>query len=148
MENIESKGLDINNELMELQVMKQQLHEIEQYINEIDKRILEVQQSLYDLQNFRDRKENQEVLVPIVSGVFVKGQLKDIDKVLIGVGAGVVIESDLDHAIAILNRNLATLTKQREEFVKEGEVLVNKMRTIEEKINRVVALSNMSKNRK
>ena len=117
--------------LIELQMLGQQIKELDQYIQGVEQRIVETDQNIKDLELFKQRKENDDILVPIVPGIFTHASIKDKDKILIGVGKGVVIESTLDHAIDILKKQLEELTQHREEMINELNGLIERAKELE-----------------
>ncbi len=123
---------EFNNELVELQLLGQQVKELDHYINSIEQKIAEVDNSILSLKQFKDRENDQELLIPIVPGIFTKGKIIDKDKIMIGVGGNVVIESNLDHAIEILEKQEEELVKHRDDMLKELDALVKRMQELEE----------------
>ncbi|KXN74140.1 Prefoldin alpha subunit [Conidiobolus coronatus NRRL 28638] len=51
------------------------------------------------LQNLKGAEEDQKMLIPLTSSLYVPGQVKDIEKVIIDVGTGYYVEKTLDEGI-------------------------------------------------
>jgi len=126
-----------NQDLVELQILGQQIRELDQYIASIEQKMVETDQSIRDLENFKNRKEGDELLVPIVPGIFTKAVIKNKDEILIGVGKGVVVKSDIDHAIEILQQQIKELTRHRDEMLVELNGLILRAQELEKKLQKL-----------
>ncbi len=80
------------------------------------------------LQGVKNAQEEEETLIPIGSGSFIKSKLASIDKTLVGVGANICIEKGIDEAIhdfkgrqSDLERTVSSLQQQLEQVVTELE---------------------------
>ena len=65
------------------------------------------------LEGARGKTVETETLVPIGSGSFVKTKLADVEKVIIGVGAGVCIEKPLEDSMKDLRLRSSELERAR-----------------------------------
>jgi prefoldin alpha subunit len=65
--------------------------------------------------------ENAELLIPVGAGTFVNGSLKNSSNVLIGVGAGIVIEKPIDDAITKLDERIKRLQENLEKMFSLGQ---------------------------
>ena len=59
--------------------------------------------------------DNSDVFVPIGVGIFAKGNLEKVDKVLMSLGAGIVAEKDIVSAKKLLGKR-KSIKKMIEEF--------------------------------
>jgi len=71
----------------------------------------ETEAAIRALDSLKEAKKGDEILVPIGSGSFIKGQIKDKENVIIGIGAGISVEKKVSEAKKIL--------KEREKDVKD-----------------------------
>ena len=92
---------------------------------------------VWQLRHSYDRKEGDELLVPIVPGIFTKAVIKNKDEILIGVGKGVVVKSDIDHAIEILQQQIKELTRHRDEMLVELNGLILRAQELEKKLQKL-----------
>jgi prefoldin alpha subunit len=65
--------------------------------------------------------ENSEILIPVGAGTFVNGSLKNTSNVLIGVGAGIVIEKTVDEAVIKLEERIKRIQENLEKMVSLGQ---------------------------
>ena len=75
--------------------------------------LAETQTAKSTLEGTKPTGKDAEMLIPIGSGSFVKAKLQDSEHILIGVGAGVVLEKTFDDSIKDLNVRASELDKAR-----------------------------------
>lgn len=76
------------------------------------------------LEGAKGKTSETEALVPIGSGSFVRTKLADVDKVIIGVGAGVCIEKPLEDSTKDLRVRSSELERARTSVSQQlGQVL-------------------------
>lgn len=78
--------------------------------------------------------EEKEILVPIGGNVFVYGYLKDINKVIVNVGRGILIEKSINSAIDIINKKISDLKKSQEKLFKTADEIRLKMEEISQRL--------------
>ncbi|MCJ7712854.1 prefoldin subunit alpha, partial [Candidatus Bathyarchaeota archaeon] len=59
----------------------------------------------------KDEKDNAELLVPIGGSSYINVKLTNVDKVVVGMGAGVSVEKNLPEAKKIVKDRLSELQK-------------------------------------
>jgi prefoldin alpha subunit len=65
--------------------------------------------------------ENSELLIPVGAGTFINGSLKNASNVLIGVGAGIVIEKTVDEAVLKLEERIKRIQENLEKMISFGQ---------------------------
>ena len=106
--------------LLERELLQREIQHVENEIIALEKRKIELDIVLASIDEILKQK-GDETLVPIGSGVFVKGKLVNKNKVFVNVGADVVIEKNVEEAKKIINA-------QRDEISKLQELLENNLR--------------------
>ncbi len=96
--------------------------------------------AIQTLEGTREKEQDTDALLPIGSGSFLKAKLSDPKNVMIGIGAGVVLEkpledsmkdlrvrsSDLEKARATVTQQLAQVLNQTEDYRAHLSDLVRK----------------------
>jgi len=80
-----------------MQLMQQEAEKIEQQIIELEKRRIELDVVLMSLDEIKNQKKS-DILVPVGSGVFAEGTLKEAKGVLVNVGSNIVVRKDIEDA--------------------------------------------------
>lgn len=98
------------------QVYQYQAESLAQQINMVKLTIRDVETALTTVTALKDEPAGKETLVPVGFGSFVKATLTSTDKVVVGVGAGVSIEKNIDEAKAFLENKKDELNKYLEQL--------------------------------
>ena len=98
-----------------MQLLQQEIRKMEEEIVELEKRKLELDIVLSSLDEISKQK-GDETLIPLGSGVFVKGKLLEKNKVFINVGADVVINKNVKEAKEIMEKQKEEITKLQQEL--------------------------------
>jgi prefoldin alpha subunit len=98
------------------QVYQYQAESLAQQINMVKLTIRDVETALTTVTALKDEPAGKETLVPVGFGSFVKATLTTTDKVVVGVGAGVSIEKNIDDAKSFLEKKKEELNKYLEQL--------------------------------
>ncbi len=111
------------------QVYQYQAESLAQQINMVKLTIRDVETALTTITALKDEPAGKETLVPVGFGSFVKATLTNPNTVVVGVGAGVSIEKNIDDAKAFLDKKKDELNKYLEQLngtiAKIGQELQN-----------------------
>lgn len=125
---------------VEAQLIQKQVEQLKLQMQLIQEEIREVQGGLAALDDIAKSKPDGEVMVPLANGIFVRGTLKETDRLLVGVGASVVVEKDVPSTKDILEQRLRILDSNQIEFIQaiarmeeRGRQLEAEMRTVIER---------------
>jgi prefoldin alpha subunit len=96
---------------VEMSFLEQTAETLQQRMNMMNAAITDLTYANMTLEGIEQEKENAELLVPIGGSAYVKVKLANLDKVVVGMGAGVSIEKTLPEAKAIVKERLDELEK-------------------------------------
>jgi len=117
------------------QAYQYQAEAIAQQINMVKMTIKDVETALVTITSVKDEPAGKETLVPIGFGSFVKANLSDPGKVIVGVGSGVSVEKKAEEAKVFLENRKDELTKYLEQLnntiSKLGQELQNIQRLVQ-----------------
>ncbi|MFX0096436.1 MAG: prefoldin subunit alpha [Candidatus Hodarchaeota archaeon] len=119
---------EIRKAVAELNLYEAQASSLQRRIELVSSVIAELNITKFTLKEFKSKEANQEFLAPIGANSYIKARLGDISKAIIGIGAGVVIETDVEEAVK-------KLEEREEELVKASTSLKIQLRQIQSKIN-------------
>ncbi|MCD6464734.1 prefoldin subunit alpha [Candidatus Woesearchaeota archaeon] len=134
MERHVQEKQDLTTLRVEVELLKQQLKDLEVYLQSLDDRLQDLRVMVSALEEFSKVKTPANALIPLVSGVFVDGEIKNLEKVKVNVGAGVVVEKSLPEAIDLLNKQILDLTAHRDDVVREFEKGVKALQEREQEL--------------
>jgi prefoldin alpha subunit len=111
------------------EVYQYQAESLAQQINMVKLTIRDVETAITTITALKDEPAGKETLVPVGFGSFVKATLTSTDTVVVGVGAGVSVEKNIDDAKSFLEKKKEELNKYLEQLngtiTKIGQELQN-----------------------
>ena len=91
---------------IEMKMLEEQMQQTQQQAKTVEQQLMEVMSSTQGLEEFKNIKKGDKILVPISSGIFVQAELKENRKFLINVGADTVITQDLEATKKLMERQV------------------------------------------
>ena len=111
---------EIQKQFYELELYNQQVKKLQDELGKVTIMKMELIKSIESLEGL---KESKELLVPLGGGAFVKVGVIDDGKVIVGTGADIFLEKDIDEVI--------------EDFKKSTDELTNAETMINEQIEKI-----------
>jgi len=112
-------------------VYKHQAESISQQIHVVGITIKDVETALITITTLKDESAGIETLVPIGFGSFVKANLINTDTIVVGIGAGVSVEKNIDDAKSFLEKRKNELIKYQEQLNNTIAKLAQELQAIE-----------------
>ncbi len=116
-----TKEEEITRNLTLLEYYKQQLESIDMQLQYLQSTLADYQRARITVEQLHVVDENSELLIPIGAGTFINGSLKNASNVLIGVGAGIVIEKPVDEAVIKLEERIRRIQENLEKMASLGQ---------------------------
>jgi prefoldin alpha subunit len=116
-----TKEEEITRNLSLIEYYKQQLESIDIQLQYLQSTLAEYQRAKITVEQLHTMDENSEVLIPVGAGTFVNGSLKNASNVLIGIGAGIVIEKPVDEAVVKLEDRMKRIQENLEKMASFGQ---------------------------
>ncbi|MCS7132021.1 MAG: prefoldin subunit alpha [Hadesarchaea archaeon] len=98
----------------------------------------EILAEIETLRALKELKLETEVLVAIGPDSFVPARLAPLDKVIVGLGAGVAAERGVDEAINMLNARSAEVEQAMEQARQELEKLGERIESLKPEVERIL----------
>ncbi len=99
--------------LVEIRLLEGSARVLQSRLDIISAAQSETSTAIQTLEGARGRPEGTDALIPIGSGSFVKSKIWDPGNIMIGVGAGVIVEKSLDDSIKDLRLRSSELERAR-----------------------------------
>ncbi|MFH1211891.1 MAG: prefoldin subunit alpha, partial [Candidatus Woesearchaeota archaeon] len=128
-------GCNMSNETkqeIEKQMLAHQFNEVQEQLQKISEQLSEVESLKEAISEFSKLKKQQELLVPLASGIFFNVSLLEEKVLRINVGAGVLVEKTPEQALELIGEQHVALAKLREDVQQQFETLLNAVRHFEE----------------
>jgi prefoldin alpha subunit len=124
---------------VELRFLEQTAEELQSRINMVNAIITDLTYANITLEGIEKEKENSELFVPIGSNSYIKARLKNPDKIIVGMGAGVSIEKTLPEAKEIIKKRIENLDKTRTSLQQQLAQVADRISGDREKFENLVA---------
>ena len=128
---------ELQRKYVQMQLLKQQLNALLEEKLLVDEKVSEIAVTVDALQNLGKVKKGDEIWSGLGSGSFMRSDVKDIDRVLISVGAGVLIKEERSRAIDILRSRLDELNKIDRDLIAEINKFSDNINKLEPEIQRL-----------
>ena len=118
------------DKLFELQFVDKQLGQLKEHLEKLDQQLNEVMGISKSLEEFKELDGKEELLVPIVSGIFASARLESSQQVKMNVGQGIVVEKNIDQTIAMIGDQTAQMVQYREQVLEQFNSLIKRAETL------------------
>jgi len=128
---------EMQTKYIQLQVMKQQLTSLVENKQAVDAKSAELMVTIDALHSLEDVEKGKEMWSSLGSNVFVMSDIKDTEKVLVAIGAGVVAREKKERAIEIMQGRLDDIEKLSKEIVDEASRIASQMQETEKELEKL-----------
>lgn len=128
------KEKELQRKYIQAQLIKQQINAMIEQKNAVDEKMQELAVSLHALSKIDEMKRGEEIWSTIGSGAFVRSDIKDIDNVLVSIGADVIAKKPRSRASEILKERLEELKKINLQIMEEVTGYAQQVEQLESEI--------------
>lgn len=121
-------AMDLERLAAEATQHQRQAQDVQNQIQSLNTVEAEINKTTEALQNLSEKKTS---LFNIGSGVFVKGELKEVDKVMLNIGSNIFVQKDVKSSIEFLEVKKKELTEARSELVKALQNISSRLKEID-----------------
>ncbi len=125
------------NLVAETRNLRDQINALKKNLDMVDSTIKERMVTAETLTNLGKIEKDEEILVPIGSGSYIKATTKNIDEVLTGVGAGISIQKKRLQAIKSLNNQVNEFEKIKVKLTQNLESLSMRYQELQTQISQL-----------
>ena|SRR3989344_1024745 len=130
MNNINATKIDVEQIYMEYQQLMQQMQLFDKQFQQLDAQGSEFLSVLETLSELPNAEDNNEILVPISSGIFVKAKLEEKNKVLVNVGGSVVSEKTVEDTRKLIESQLGEIENLRNQMMSNRQLIIARIEQI------------------
>jgi len=128
---------ELQRKYVQLQILKQQMNAFLEEKIMLDNKTNELSVTIESLKKLDEIKQGEEMWSSLGSETFVRADLKDIQKVIINIGAGVFAVKSTAEAAGILEERLGELSKFDTELVAEINKINQQITRLEPELQRL-----------
>ena len=140
-ENIPSDKVsneEVNKLLLSAQQLEQQATRYNQQIEILNSYYSEIQTSEQTLVELKGAKNDQQMLLPIGAGNFIYTTIKNAEKVIVTIGAGIHSEKSLDDAIDGVKKKKSEVENQLTQIKASYNEVVERLKEIDRIVKSVM----------
>ena len=127
---------EIQKQFYELELYNQQIKKLQDELGKVTIMKMELIKSIESMEGL---KESKELLIPLGGGAFVKVEVVNDGKVIVGTGSDVFLEKDIDEVIEDFKKSTDELTNAEtminEQIEKITKFMDKMQKDLEKKIN-------------
>ncbi|WP_309492589.1 prefoldin subunit alpha [Candidatus Hecatella orcuttiae] len=133
-EEIERKLRDM---VVELRILEGNAQELQSRLGTVEMALREYNMAETTVKGLEQMEADNEILVPVGGGTFIKAKIADTDKLMVSIGAEVTTEKTAKEAVALLETRQAELNSIRNSLQKQFTQLLNRMQVLRGEIQRI-----------
>jgi prefoldin alpha subunit len=133
-----TKEEDITKNLTLIEYYKQQLESIELQLQYLQSTLMEYQRAKITVEQLSCTDDASEILIPVGGGTFLNGSLKNASSVLIGVGAGIIVEKPVEEAMNKLDERITRIQENLDKMVSLGQKIQNDAEELSRKTQKMM----------
>lgn len=131
---------------VEIRFLEETAEAIQSRIRMLNAAITDLTYASITLEGLEKEGENAELLVPIGGNSYIKAKLQSIDKVTVGIGAGVSVEKTLQEAKEIVSKRIEELEKSIEELQRQFSQVIARIQEDQDRLQKIAATIKQEKN--
>lgn len=108
---LQQKENQLRQLLGEMRQMEGSVNILQQRFSQVMAAVSELRLSQKSLEDLKETKPDSNLLVPVGGGAFIDAKMGSIDKVVVGIGAGVSVEMQYDAAVEDVKGRLSEMEK-------------------------------------
>ena len=127
----------IKEKYYEYQMTVQQIQQLQQNISNLEKHIIELNKIDDNIETITKIKTNEDALIPMGNGLFIKGTIKDTSKFVMNVGSGVCVEKTSEEAKETVKKQLTEVNTLTDNMRIQVEELIETIQQLQEEIEKL-----------
>ncbi|MAG91626.1 prefoldin subunit alpha [Candidatus Woesearchaeota archaeon] len=116
---------------VEYQALDQHIKQLQKQLEVVTNQLMELSVTSNGLEEFKKINDDNEIFVPLSSGIFAKASVKDKSKLLVNVGANVAVQKDVPSTKKLIHTQIEELTKIQKRITNDLEKMAQQAAQIE-----------------
>lgn len=112
-EKVPADDEDFQKSLVQLRVYEGSARALQARLEIVNAALNEFSLASTTLEGVKTQKTDEDALIPVGGGSYVRVKLSDISKIVMGVGAGVAVEKPIEDSVNEIKERIADLNKAR-----------------------------------
>ncbi|GEM_PF-1981410 len=100
---------EIQKRYLELQDFSLQLKQLQEQLASLEAQIFEMQRTKESIEDLESMRAKKEILIPISNGIYTKAELNSSDKLLVNIGADLMVNKSFEDTKKLINEQIQEL---------------------------------------
>ncbi|MBS3146130.1 prefoldin subunit alpha [Candidatus Woesearchaeota archaeon] len=109
---------ELQKNYLELQILTNQFQQIQDQLTLVSNQITELSNQIQHLNEFKEIKNKPKIFTQVLPGIFIKAELEDTEKLLVNVGANVLVQKSPYETEQLIKQKIDEL-KEAEDALKQ-----------------------------
>ena len=131
----------ITQNLTLIEYYKEQLNSLDMQLQISQSALNDYTKAKLTLEHLSKAAKEDDILIPIGGGTFIKGSLSEKDKILTDVGAGIVTEKPLKDALAKVNERIKLMQENRDKLINIAQQIQKEATNLSQKTQELMQQS-------
>ena len=137
-EKVPTDDEDFQKSLMQLRVYEGSARALQARLEMVNAALNEFSLASTTLEGVKTQKNDEDALIPVGGGSYVRVKLSDISKIVMGVGAGVAVEKPIQDSINEIKERIADFDKARTSLQEQLNQALYRIEENREKLGELV----------
>lgn len=102
---------EIQERYLELQEFSIQLKQLQEQLTNLEAQIFEMQKTKESIEDLEKMKDKKEILIPIANGIYSKAELNAEDKLIVNIGADLMVKKSFEDTKKLIDEQIQELIK-------------------------------------
>lgn len=129
----------LREKYIEMQVLDKQIKQVQEQIMQLDEQMADLGGVLVNLEDLKSVEEGSEILVPVSNGIFIKAEVKSIEKVGVNVGSDTVVMKTIEESQQLLTSQNMEIQDVQQKMVDALQDLMAQARRIETQAQQMIS---------
>ena len=129
---------DFQRSLVQLRVYEGSARALQARLEIVNAAMNEFSLASTTLEGVKTQKADEDALIPVGGGSYVRVRLSDISKIVMGIGAGVALEKPIEDSIKEIKERIADLDKARTSLQEQLSQALTRIEENREKLGELV----------
>ena len=122
---------------IEYQRLMQQIQQLQQNLQEMEKHISDLARLKNNLNSISKIEEGQETLMPLGSGIFIHGEIKNTQQVIMNVGTNICINKTIIKTLETVDNQMNEVSNVAIQMEQEIEKTSSRIEQIQEEFQKI-----------
>jgi len=130
---------ELSRYMVLIEQYKEQINQLEMQSQYVQAAVTDYNKAKITLENVEKTEKGTDVLLPIGGGALLEASVKNTNNVLFDIGAGIIIQKDIEGTVKKIEEKIGSLQKSQERIIDTIQKLQMEATQISEKAQKLMS---------